>query len=140
MTGRGTVTRVLQDGLVEITMKRRSACASDCRDCAGCGGRWITAVALNKAGASEGDSVTVESRSGSVIGLAALTYLMPAVMLVAGFVLGGAPAEAFDMPGLQVLAGLLAAGMGILLMLPVNKLLKRRMLLTVVAISGAHHL
>ena len=137
MTKEVKVTRSLGGGLVEITMRRSSVCAVDCRDCAGCPHpeEWITAPALNKAGASVGDSVTVESGSGAVLSLAALTYLVPAVLLVAGCILGGIPAETYDIPALQALTGLLALAAGVLLILPVNKRLRRKTFFTVVNIT-----
>ena len=32
-----TVSRVLEGGMAEVTLRRRSACAGDCGRCGGCG-------------------------------------------------------------------------------------------------------
>lgn len=85
MTQRAVVKRRISADKVEISVKRISACGHSCSDCAGCASMIhtpeVTAVARDEVGAGVGQSVTVESASGSVLGYAFALYLLPFVGL-----------------------------------------------------------
>ena len=90
MTQIATVQRLLDGQKAEIMVRRPSACGHDCASCGGCGPNSITqviAVADNEAGARVGDTVRLESGSGRVLGLAALLYLVPLLLLFVGYFL-----------------------------------------------------
>lgn len=81
------VSRTADIAVVEV--ERQSACegchkAADGESCTVCtlmgGTRKFTARAYNAAGAEVGDRVAVESRTGRVLGYAALVFLLPVVL------------------------------------------------------------
>lgn len=86
MTQIATVERLLNNGLAEISVPRKSACGHDCEECAGCGmtGAAIKAEARNDADARPGDKVVVESSTKKLLGVVVLVYMLP----VFGFLLG----------------------------------------------------
>ena len=67
-----TVERLLDHDRAEVSVPRKSACAHDCSECAGCGttGYPVYAVAANPIHAVPGDKV-VNTRSRVGIGLCA---------------------------------------------------------------------
>ena len=80
MTQIATVTNLGADGLVEVTVARQTACGHDCENCAGCGAQ-AGAVAVE-----EGDRVEIYS-SRKVLAVAALVYLVPVILFLAGYAL-----------------------------------------------------
>lgn len=79
------VRRLLPGNRAEIAVKRQSACGHDCSQCGGgCSEMLVqsevTAVADNPLGARPGDTVRVESRSGQVLWIAAVVYLLPLLL------------------------------------------------------------
>ena len=94
MTQIATVKRLVGSGSAEVQVRRPSACGHDCKSCGGCGPDTmtrITAIAENAPGARPGDTVRVESESRKVLGLAAVLYLMPLVLLFAGYFIASGP-------------------------------------------------
>lgn len=94
MTQTATVKQLLSDGRAEIVVQRQSACGHDCANCGGCSAGsapQVTAAAVNGAGARPGDVVLVESESGQVLRLAAVLYLVPFLLLFAGYLLAAGP-------------------------------------------------
>lgn len=84
----GTVTKLLDGGLAQVSIERGTACGH----CTGCGecvyGKQIFIEAVNKVLAKPGDKVTVESETGVIMQVAVLIYLVPVVMLFLGYGLG----------------------------------------------------
>lgn len=94
MTQTATVKQLLPNGRAEIVVQRQSACGHDCASCGGCAAGsapQVTAAAMNGAGARPGDIVRVESESRQVLGLAAVLYLLPFLLLFAGYLLAAGP-------------------------------------------------
>ena len=88
------VIRLLPGGRAEVAVRRRSACAHDCARCAGgCGSLTaqpeVHVTAVNDAQAAPGDTVTLESDTAPVLTAAALLYLAPAVLFLAGYLIAG---------------------------------------------------
>ena len=90
MTQIATVERILNAGYAEISVARQSACAHDCAQCAGCGGTPapVKARAVNPIGAEPGQRVLVESSARTLLGIAALVYLAPVALFLAGYLAG----------------------------------------------------
>lgn len=90
MTQNATVKRLAGDGWAEIEVRRASACGHDCAQCAG-GCSELTrsgpvcVLARNPVGARPGDRVVVESSTKSILGFAAVVYLLPLVFFFAGY-------------------------------------------------------
>lgn len=78
------------DGTAQVLHIRQSACSGDCHQCSGCGSAKQTMVlkANNPIGAKPGQLVTVESATGPVLAAAAVLYLVPIVLFLAGYLLG----------------------------------------------------
>ena len=122
MTQIGTVTAVPEPGAAVVQVARQSACAHNCAGCAGCGAmagslsvRARTALEL-----SPGDRVELYS-DGRVLGIAALVYLGPAVLFLAGYLLPAGLPE-----GLRYACGGLGFALGLLGAVVCDRRLRRR--------------
>ena len=78
------------DGMAQVACLRQSACSGDCHKCSGCGAVEQTMIftAQNPIGAKPGDMVKVETATGPVLQAAAVLYLLPLVMFIAGYLVG----------------------------------------------------
>ena len=78
------------DGTAQVAYLRQSACSGDCHKCSGCGAVQQTMIvtARNPIGAKPGDMVTIESETGPVLKAAAVLYLMPLALFIAGYLVG----------------------------------------------------
>ena len=122
------VRRLLPGNRAEIAVKRQSACGHDCSKCGGgCSEMLVqsevTAVADNPLGARPGDTVRVESRSGQVLWIAAVVYLLP-LLLFFVFCFAGAALTQRESTGLAL------GGVGFLIGIAVavwaNRVVKKR--------------
>lgn len=113
MTQIATVKRLLEDSQAEVLVRRQSACGHDCASCGGCGpesSTQVTAVADNKLGARPGDTVRVESESSRVLGMAFVLYMVPFVLLFAGYLIASGPLGLGEGASFAVGLACLAAG------------------------------
>ena len=87
MERKARVERLLPDHQAELTVQRESACSGDCHKCAGCGAvtQTLRLTADNPIGAREGDMVWISSESKTVLKGAALLYLLPPILFLAGY-------------------------------------------------------
>lgn len=78
------------DGTARVVHIRESACSGDCHKCSGCGAvkQTMYLTAQNPIGARVGDVVNIHSQSAPVLAAAALLYLLPLVLFLAGYLLG----------------------------------------------------
>jgi sigma-E factor negative regulatory protein RseC len=110
------------NGLVEVELERTSACGQACGACTGCAG-VITVKACGGAGTMPGDMVVIESCSRRILGLAALVYLLPLALFFAGY-------------AVNAYAGGLGFALGIALLVPINKVMGKRVVYQVVECIG----
>lgn len=94
MTQTAIVKRVLEGGKAEVEVRRVSACGHSCEECGGgCSeltrSEPVRVVAENRAGARAGDRVEVSSSTNSVLGAAALVYLVPFALFFLGYLISG---------------------------------------------------
>ena len=84
------VRRLLPDGMAEVIRIRESACSGDCHKCAGCGAAQQTMLfsAHNAIGAKPGDTVVVESDTGTVLKGAVLLYVLPLLTFLVAYIAG----------------------------------------------------
>jgi sigma-E factor negative regulatory protein RseC len=84
------VRKILADGTAQVVVIRQSACSGDCHKCSGCGAAQETVmfVAQNPIDAKAGDLVRVESETAPVLKAAAVLYLLPLVLFIAGYIAG----------------------------------------------------
>lgn len=84
------VRRLLPNDMAEVIRVRESACSGDCHKCSGCGAakQALLLTVENPIGARVGDTVVISSDSGHVLKAAAVLYLLPLVLFLAGYLLG----------------------------------------------------
>ena len=90
MTQQVRLLRLNDDGTAEVVHIRQSACSGDCHKCSGCGAAKETIVltAHNPLGAQPGDLVVIRSETGPVLAAAAVVYLIPLLLFIAGYLIG----------------------------------------------------
>ena len=117
-----TVEKLLQDGRAEIVVARQSACAHDCRECAGCGvtPTPLRAVVDNPIGAQAGQKVVVESSSRQVFGVILLVYLLPVLLFFIGYFAAASLNE-----GTRAAVGVLAFFCGVVPAVPYDRRVRR---------------
>lgn len=119
------IKRVLPGGMAEIAVVRQGACSHNCADCGGCmtaAQPTVTAQAENPLGAQEGDLVVVETANAQLMGVIAFVYLIPMAFLVAGYLLAQAAGLT---SGWCILVGLAAFALSMVLILTLDRYLKR---------------
>ena len=121
------------DGSAQVACLRQSACSGDCHKCSGCGAVEQTMIftARNPIGARPGDTVTVESATGPVLKAAAVLYMLPLVLFIAGYLVG----MQWDLGGL---VGGLAFGLSIGLIIAYDRLVmqKKNTVYTITGYAG----
>ena len=131
------VSRLLPDGRAEVFRVRESACSGDCHKCSGCGAakQTVCFAARNSSGARVGDLVVVSSSSAHVLKAAAVLYILPLVLFLAGYLVG----ENLWQSG--VLAGLVGLALGVVCIKLYDKLLsKKEMEYTIISFAGDENL
>ena len=108
------VKRDLGGGFAEVFLERQSACSGDCHTCQGCAGVAQTVIvrAKNRIGARPGDRVIVETDNKTVFKAIAVVYLLPLMLLLAGYLAGSA---AGLVPGVFALLGFVL-GVGLIVL------------------------
>ena len=91
MTQNAVVKRLVAD-MAEIEVRRVSACGHDCSQCGGgCAELThsgpVVVLASNPLNAQPGDTVVVESSSKSILGFAAVVYLLPLALFLIGYLI-----------------------------------------------------
>ena len=84
------VRKVHTDGTAQVVLIRQSACSGDCHKCSGCGAaqETMTFIAKNPIEAEPGDLVRVEAATAPVLKAAAIFYMLPLVLFLAGYIAG----------------------------------------------------
>ena len=115
------VVKQNDDGTARVGLVRESACSGDCHKCSGCGAvqQKMIFQARNPIGARPGDLVTVESASGPVLKAAAMLYMLPLVLFIAGYLVG----MQWSMGGL---IGALAFALSIVLIVCYDRLIMKK--------------
>lgn len=131
------VSRLLPDGRAEVIRVRESACSGDCHKCTGCGAakQTVCLIARNCIGARVGDLVVISSSSARVLKAAAVLYILPLVLFLAGYLVG----ENLWQRG--VLTGLAGIALGVVCIKLYDKLLsKKEMEYTIISFAGDENL
>lgn len=131
------VSRLLPDGRAEVIRVRESACSGDCHKCTGCGAakQTVCLTARNCIGARAGDLVVISSSSARVLKAAAVLYILPLVLFLAGYLVG----ENLWQRG--VLTGLAGITLGVVCIKLYDKLLsKKEMEYTIISFVGDENL
>ncbi len=97
MRTKATVVELENEQVAVVSVERRSACdgchkAEGDKGCSVCtllgGNREARARALNTAGATVGDTVALESRTGRILAYAAIVFLLPVLLGLVGYLVG----------------------------------------------------
>ena len=121
MEQRVRVQKLNPDGTAQVLYVRQSACSGDCHKCAGCGAveQNMLFTAHNPIGAQPGQVVTVKTESGPVLAAAAMLYLLPLALFIAGYLVG-------MQWHIGALVGCLAFGLGIALVVAYDRLIMKK--------------
>lgn len=126
MTQTAQIRQTFPNGTAEVAVVRQGACAHNCSECGGCmtaAQPTVTALAENTVGAKVGELVVVKTENAQLMGIIAFVYLVPMVLLVAGYLL----AQAFGLTqGWCILAGAAAFAISVLLIVALDRRVKRR--------------
>ena len=126
MTQTAQVKQTFPNGTAQVAVVRQGACAHNCPECGGCmtaAQPTVTALAQNAVGAREGELVVVETENAQLMGIIAFVYLVPMVLLIAGYLV----AQAFGLTqGWCILAAVAAFAVSILLVVALDRRVKRR--------------
>ncbi len=85
----GIVTKQ-NGGFAEVEITRSSACGESCASCGLCPGQTAVVEAINDMGAAVGDGVIIDMADKKVLSAAFLVYIVPVIMLIAGYFAGEA--------------------------------------------------
>jgi len=79
-----------ENGTATVFLQRESACSGDCHKCSGCGAAKEVMVfeVLNPIGASRGDLVVIETKTGPVMKAVGVFYVLPLLLFFGGYLLG----------------------------------------------------
>ncbi len=126
------VCRVLPNGMAEVVRIRESACSGDCHQCSGCGAARETVVlkAENPINAKVGETVKIRSGSSPVLKAAAVLYLLPLVLFLAGYILGE------NLWGRGILVSLIGFALGMVPLRLINRYLDKKMTYTITELAG----
>ncbi len=126
MTQTAQIKQTFPNGTAEVAVIRQGACAHNCSECGGCmtaAQPTVTALAENTVDAKAGELVVVETENSQLMGIIAFVYLVPMVLLVAGYLV----AQAFGLTqGWCILAAAAAFAVSVLLIIALDRRVKRR--------------
>lgn len=113
------ITKTLDNGLAEVVVERSGICGGNCDDCNEC--RYenlIKSTVENTIDARRGQHVMIETPTAGVVKGALAIYILPIVLLVAGYFV----AAAFSLSeGMCVLAAFIATVAGVLIARIISK-------------------
>lgn len=127
------VSRLLPEGRAEVIRVRESACSGDCHKCSGCGAakQSLVLTAENPIGARVGDMVVISSDTGPVLKAAAVLYLLPLALFLAGYLLGASLWQ------LGAITGVAALVLGVIaIKLYDKRLSKKEIVYTITSFAG----
>ena len=118
--------------IATIAVKRESACAHSCADCAGCMPAGLVMTdAINTIGAKAGDSVIFEESTKGILRKALMLYVVPIVLFFLAFFIG---MVYYDLPqNMCMLLGLLGFIAGLCLAKLYDLKAKKRQELPIIA-------
>ena len=89
MKQQAVVLKTNNDNTAVIAVTRQTACGGDCGSCGGCSlpMQMIKVTVRNDIGARAGDQVSVETQTKKVFLSAAVTYILPVILMIAFYFL-----------------------------------------------------
>lgn len=113
------ITNIREDGLAEVVVERLGICGGDCNGCEGCKYEHLMkSLVQNPIGAHRGQHVMIETPTAGVVKGALAIYVLPIVMLIAGYMLAALLSLS---EGMCILAAFGAAIVGVIIAIVVSK-------------------
>lgn len=113
------ITKTLDNGLAEVVVERSGICGGNCDECEGCRyDNLIKSTVENPINAKRGQHVMIETPTSGVIKGALAIYILPVVLLVAGYLIAAAFSAG---EGMCMLAAFVATVIGVLLARVISK-------------------
>lgn len=113
------ITNIREDGLAEVVVERLGICGGDCNGCEGCKYEHLMkSLVQNPIGAHRGQHVMIETPTAGVVKGALAIYVLPIVMLIAGYMLAALLSLS---EGMCILAAFGAALLGVIIAIIVSK-------------------
>ncbi len=85
------ITKIRDDGLAEVVVERLGICGGDCNGCNECKYEHLMkSVVQNPIGAHRGQHVMIETPTKGVVKGALAIYVLPIVLLIAGYAIAAA--------------------------------------------------
>lgn len=113
------ITNIREDGLAEVVVERLGICGGDCNGCEGCKYEHLMkSLVQNPIGAHRGQHVMIETPTAGVVKGALAIYVLPIVMLIAGYMLAAMLSLG---EGMCILAAFGAALVGVIIAIVVSK-------------------
>ncbi len=113
------ITNIRDDGLAEVVVERLGICGGDCSECGEC--RYenlMKSVVQNPIGAHRGQHVMIETPTKGVVKGALAIYILPLVMLFAGYLI----ADALSLgEAVCIIAAFAAAVLGVVIAAAVSR-------------------
>ena len=113
------ITKIRDDGLAEVVVERLGVCGGDCGSCGEC--RYeslMKSVVQNPIGASRGQYVMIETPTMGVFRGALAIYVLPIVLLFAGYMAAAALSLS---EGACIIAAFAAAAVGVIIAMVISK-------------------
>lgn len=114
------ITKIRDDGLAEVVVERMAICGGDCSQCNECKyDNLMKSVVQNPIGAHCGQHVMIETPTKGVLKGALAIYILPLIMLFAGYLI----ADAMSLgEGACVIAAFAAALIGVVLAMVISRI------------------
>ena len=107
------VTNIRGDGLAEVVVERLGICGGNCDGCNECQYEsQMKSLVQNPIGAQRGQQVMIEVPTGGVIRGALIIYMLPIVLMIAGYFIASALSLS---EGLCILGCFVFAAVGVLI-------------------------
>lgn len=113
------ITKIRDDGLAEVVVERLGICGGDCSTCNECKYEHLMkSVVQNPIDAKRGQHVMIETPTSGVVKGAFAIYVLPIVMLIAGYLIAAALSLS---EGVCIAVAFAAAVLGVLAAMLISK-------------------
>lgn len=113
------ITKIRDDWLAEVVVERLGICGGDCNGCNECKYEHLMkSVVQNPIGAHRGQHVMIETPTKGVVKGALAIYVLPIVLLIAGYAIAAALSLS---EGTCIIAAFAAAIAGVIIAIVISK-------------------
>lgn len=130
------IVKELRGKTADVAITRSSACGDSCASCGLCPGQTARVFAVNDLGAKAGDTVIIDMTDRKILGAAFLVYIVPIIMLIAGYFISYA---IFGSEGLSILTGFIFLAVTFIVLMRIDRGLKRKYTPRIIEIKERGH-